>query len=171
MTDNRDVVVQHMEARQAGQDERVLVGNERVDIVLEGTGAGPFRVRKKDWEWVVDEPPDRGGDNAGPNPLAYFLSGAISCLLSHYMLCAIEEDVKIDALKVTARMRFNRAAEVSRITHVAYTVSLESPHDRAEVAALVTRAQELCYAHNTLLAAGVAMRTSVELNGEHLADL
>lgn len=168
----REAVARLMDKRRgADNGERALTGTERVDIELEGVGNGPFKVRKKDWEWVVDEPPERGGTDSAPNPLAYFLSGSISCLLSHYMLCAIEEDVDVSELRVMARMRYNRAAEVSRVTEVLYNVRIASEADREQISQMVSRAQDMCYAHNTLAAAGVNLVTDVELNGEHLAKL
>lgn len=174
MTDagvDREAVSELMARRREANEERKLTGTERIDIELEGVGNGPFRASKKDWEWIVDEPPERGGTDAAPNPLAYFLSGAVSCLLSHCMLSAIEEGVSIESVDVTARMRYNRAAEVSRITEAIYAVRVESEADPEALADLFRRAQAMCYAHNTLGAAGVALRTEVELNGKALVTL
>ncbi len=168
---DRTAVTRLMDDRRGASETRALTGTERVDIELEGVGNGPFKVRKKSWEWVVDEPPERGGTDSAPNPLAYFLSGSVSCLLSHYMLCAIEEGIEVSPLKVTARMRFNRAADVSRVTEVIYAIKLGSNADRARVLDLIQRAQAMCYAHNTLAAAGVSMVTDVTLNDEPLAKL
>lgn len=170
---DRDAVAQLMDKRRRSEPkgERALIGTERVDVELEGSGNGPFRVRKKDWQWIVDEPPERGGTDTAPNPLAYFLSGSISCLLSHYMLCAIEEGIEVEELKVTARMRYNRAADASRVTETIYSIRIVSGADRDRIAELVERAQGMCYAHNTLAAAGASLITDVELNGEHLVRL
>lgn len=168
----RDAVNELMANRRAANGtDRSLIGTERVDIALEGDGNGPFVVRKRDWEWVVDEPPERGGTDSGPNPLAYFLSGSISCLLSHYMLCAIEADVEVSNLKVTARMRYDRSAEISKVTEVIYKVTMSSDASRDEVSGMLERAQDMCYAHNTLAAAGVKLITDVELNGSALIKL
>jgi uncharacterized OsmC-like protein len=168
---DREAVSELMAKRRAASEERKLTGTERVDVKLEGVGNGPFRVSKKDWEWAVDEPAERGGTDSAPNPLAYFLSGAITCLLSHCMLTAIEDGVEIAGIDVTARMRYNRAADVSKVTEAIYTVRITSPAQPEALTDLLRRAQDMCYALNTLAAAGVALRTEVELNGEPLVTL
>jgi uncharacterized OsmC-like protein len=168
---DRDAVTRLMEGRRNPPDEQVAVGNERVDIELVGIGNGPFRVRKKGWEWTVDEPPERGGTDSAANPLAYFLSGAATCLLSHYMLYAISEDVAIDAIELLARMRFDRRVHGGRITEVIYDIEIGSSASGEAIQALAERAQDSCYAHNTLAAAGVALTANLRLNGQDLATL
>jgi uncharacterized OsmC-like protein len=168
---DRGAVSQLMRNREAPPDEEFVFGAERVTIELEGHGNGPFHVRKRDFAFVVDEPPDRGGTDSGPNPLAYFLAGAATCLCSHYMLNAIDDGVPIESLKVNARGHFNRAFYGGRFRDVIYDVRIESPADAATVKEMVQRAEEMCYAHNTLLAAGVKMTTNVKLNGAELVSL
>jgi len=168
---DREAVGALMRNRQAPPDEEFVFGAERVTIELEGHGNGPFNVRKRDFSFVVDEPPERGGTDAGPNPLAYFLAGAATCLCSHYMLNAINDGVHIDALKVNARGHFNRSFYGGRFRDVIYDVKIDSPADPATVKEMVERAEAMCYAHNTLLAAGVKMTTNVKLNGTELVTL
>jgi uncharacterized OsmC-like protein len=164
-------VMQLMEERRNPPSEDLTIGNERVDIELRGSGNGPFICRKKSWEWIVDEPPARGGRDTGANPLAYLISGAATCLLSHWMLYLIEAGAQVDGLKLRARMRFDRKIRGGKITQVIYDVSLASPGDREEILRLCELAQESCYAHNTLKAAGIPLTTSITLNGEPLATL
>ena len=167
---DRDAVMELLEGRRSGRPD-TSIGAERVDIELRGVGNGPYVCRKKGFEWVVDEPSERGGLDTGANPLAYFVSGAATCLLSHWMLCAIEDEVAVDELRLRARMRFDRRMPGGRITEVFYDVALSSKADPEALEALARRAQDACYAHNTLAAAGVTMTTKIELNGEPLATL
>lgn len=168
---DRVAVTRLLEGRRNPPSEQVAFGTERIDIELKGVGNGPFACRKKDWEWVVDEPPERGGQDTAPNPLAYFLSGSATCLLSHYMLCAISEGVPVEAIALTARMRFHRALSGGRITEVIYDLDLESAAPAERILGLAERAQDACYAHNTLRAASTALTTNLRLNGEPLATL
>ncbi len=70
-------------------------------------------------------------------------------------------------------MHFDRSMPGGRITEVFYDLSLRSDADAdAEtVEALARRAQDSCYAHNTLAAAKVTLTTKIELNGEPLTTL
>lgn len=171
-TVDREAVKALLDNRDSGDGEEGFVhGAERVTIELEGNGNGPFRVRKGDFEFVVDEPSERGGQDSAPNPLAYFLGGAATCLLSHYMLCAIDQGMEFDALKVTARGRFNRVLTGGSFQEIIYDVKIDTPHDAAEVAALAERAESMCYAHNTLVEGKVAMTTNVQVNGQLAATL
>lgn len=168
---DREAIGKLLHDRGAPPDEEFVFGAERVTIELEGEGNGPFRVRKRDFSFVVDEPAERGGTDAGPNPLAYFLAGAASCLLSHYMLNMINDEVPVEALTLTARGHFNRRLYGGRFRDVVYDVRIQSPAKPETVRALVERAEAMCYAHNTLLAAGVTMITNVKLNGSELVTL
>lgn len=167
---DRNAVVELLEGRRSGRPD-TSVGAERVDIELRGVGNGPYVCRKKGFEWTVDEPAERGGLDTGANPLAHFVSGAATCLLSHWMLCAIEEGIAVRDLRLRARMRFDRRLPGGRITEVVYDLSLRSDADAGTVEALARRAQESCYAHNTLAAAKVTLTTKIELNGEPLTTL
>jgi uncharacterized OsmC-like protein len=166
-----DAVRQLLRNRESPPSAEFSVGSERVDLELIGPGNGPVRVRKRDWEWLVDEPPERGGSDSSPNPLAYFLSGSASCLLSHYMLCAIAEELPVDSLTMTARMRFARKLYGGRVTSVVYDVRFESSADAETFRSFAQRAQAMCYAHNTLAAADVELLTNVHLNGEKIIEL
>lgn len=167
----REAVQELLRNRQESPSEEFVHGAERVTIELEGTGNGPFRVRKGAFEFVVDEPPDRGGEDTGPNPLAYFVGGAATCLLSHYMLCAIDRGVEIDSLKMAARGRFNRVSVGGAFQAIVYDIRIESKTPPAEIAALAEQAEAMCYAHNTLIAGNVAMTTNVHVNGQLVTTL
>ena len=159
------------EMRKAAEGDEPQVLNERVDVVLEGVGNGPFRVKKRDFEFVVDEPPARAGTDEGPNPLAFFLGGAGTCYLSHFMLIAIRENIGVDSLKLVARAHFDRRLVGGILKDVIYDLRLESEAAPSDVEAVAREAEKACYAHNTLVSAGVELTTTVSLNGEALVTL
>src|SRR5690348_11688106 len=97
-------------------------------------------VRKRSFTYLVDEPPQRGGQDTGPNPLAFFLGGAATCLLSHYMLVAIAEGVEFSSVKLTALGHYNRVLVGGAFRDITYDIRLESEHDASEVVALAEKA-------------------------------
>lgn len=160
-----------LDLRAQAELEGGVVLNERVDIRLEGNGNGPFHVAKGDFNYVVDEPAIRAGRDTAPNPLAYFLGGAATCYLSHFMMQAISREMLIDALEMTARGRFDRRAVGGHLQRVVYELRIETsarPDDVTEVAA---SAEKMCYAHNTLVKADVEIETRVILNGDEIVVL
>ena len=52
-----------------------------------------------------------------------------------------------------------------------YDIKVASPASPEALKALAERAQDSCYAHNTLAAAGVTLTTKIEANGKKLATL
>lgn len=157
--------------RRSAPDDEFVFGAERVTLELEGNGNGPFRAKKRDFEWVIDEPNERGGQDTGANPLAYLLSGAASCLLSHYMLLIIGEEISISDLRLNARASYNRVLEGGAFRTVDYDIKLNSEESHEVLRDLAERAEVMCYAHNTLVNAGVSLRTKLFVNGELVATL
>jgi len=168
---DRDSVAQLLRNRDRAPDEEFVHGAERVTIERTGPGNGPFTVRKRTFEYVVDEPAERGGQDTGPNPLAFFLGGAATCLLSHYMLIAIAEGIEFSSVKVAALGHFNRVSVGGAFRDITYDIRLESEHDAKEIVALAEKAEAMCYAHNTLVNGGVAMTTNVYVNGDLVKSL
>jgi uncharacterized OsmC-like protein len=161
---DRQAVQQLLVNRAEAPDETFVFGAQRVTLELEGPGNGPFRAQQGSFSWIVDEPVERGGQNTGPNPLAYFLSGTAACLLSHYMLNAISEAMTVASLRLIARGHYNRVLEGGRFRDIVYDVHIETGASPDAVRRLAERAEAQCYAHNTLVAAGVSMTTNVHVN-------
>jgi uncharacterized OsmC-like protein len=155
-----------IKTRQGASEE--ILGTERVDIKhLEDM---KFRVKKTDFEFTVDEPPDRGGTNAGPNPLGYFLAGAATCLMMQYVRLATAKGIPIEQFDMTARGHFQRRIR-GTFTEMIYDIKIQSPRDDSTIIALSREAEDMCYAHQTLLNGGVKMTTNVSLNGKQLVTL
>lgn len=155
----------------ATAEGRSAHGAEPVDLELIGEGNGPWRIRKGGFEFVADEPAQRGGSDAGPNPLAYFLGGAASCFLSHLMLSSIQAGVVHDAVAMSARGYFDRRLSGGSFTRLVYSLQLEGPASTDAVTSVVREAEKACYAHNTLVRAGIELTIDVVLAGETVLRL
>ncbi len=164
----RKIIAEGLEKRRQGSDEKYLTGTERVDIKY--LGDLRFQVKKLNFQFPVDEPPDRGGNDTGPNPLAYFLAGAASCLTMQYARLATAKDIHVNGLELTARAHYSRRIRGS-FTDIIYDVKIQSKEDHAKIIDLAKGAEEMCFAHQTLLKAGIKMTTTIHLNGQQIATL
>jgi len=156
---------EHVKMRNEASDKEFLFGAERVDVKL--IKHLKFEARKRHFTFTIDEPPKRGGTDGGPNPLAYFIAGAASCLLNQYAVLAIARDIPIPDLEVTARGHFDRSLGGS-FNEVIYDLRLSSKAPDEAILNLSTEAERMCYAHNTLKKAGVRMVTNLFLNGKQI---
>lgn len=153
----------HIRKRHEASDKEFLFGSERVDLKL--VSHLTVEAKKRGFTFLVDEPEERGGRDQGPNPLAYFLAGAASCLMNQYATDAIYRGVKLDNIELTARGHFDRRLGGS-FKEIIYDLKLTSTSPKEAIVSLVKEAEEMCYAHNTLKKAGVRMTTNVYLNGK-----
>ncbi|MBA2769008.1 MAG: OsmC family protein [Sporichthyaceae bacterium] len=144
---------------------------DRVVVDWIGPGTGPFQVRKRDFVFMVDEPVERGGTGTAPNPLAYFLAGAASCLANHYVSLAIAEGVLLRGLRVAALGHFDRVLIGGAFRDIGYDVSIETDETVDRIRDLVARADGMCFASNTLANAGVILTTRLVVNGAVTATL
>jgi putative redox protein len=161
------IVKEHIRKRSEASDEKFLFGAERVDLRrLEHL---KFEVRKGGFKFLVDEPEERGGTDQGPNPLAYFIAGAASCLLTQYATLAIAKDIDLTGLELSARGHFDRRMS-GAFEEVIYDVRLNSGASAQAILDLAREAERMCYAHNTLKRAGVKMATNLSLNGKQLGQ-
>lgn len=160
-------IKEHVRKRHEADDEGFLFGSERVD--LRRVDRLKLEVRKRSFKFVVDEPLERGGTDQGPNPLAYFVAGAASCLMNQYLTDAVYRGVKLDSLELAARGHFDRRIG-GAFSEIIYDLRLTSPATKDEILRLSKEAEEMCYAHNTLKKAGVKMVTNLFLNGEPLVS-
>ena len=163
--------VRSLLALRRGDVTEDLVFTERVDIRLDGHANGPFVVGKRAMTFVVDEPPERAGRDTAPNPLAFFLGGAATCYLSHFMMLALEAGAPIDELTTSVRGRFDRRAIGGHLQRVVYDVAVSSPAEGPAIEEVARTAEKMCFAHNTLVKAGVDIMTRVVLNGGTLVEL
>ena len=161
-----DIIREHVKKRHEANDEVFLFGSERVD--LRRVDHLTLEARKRDFRFTVDEPEERGGKDRGPNPLAYFISGAASCLVNQFLTDAIFREVKLENVELSARGHFDRRLG-GAFTEIIYDVRLTSPASREAIVSLAEEAENMCYAHQTLKKAGVKMTTNIFLNGKQIA--
>jgi uncharacterized OsmC-like protein len=168
-TDVRTAVVADFDSRRAAG--RGNLAADRVVVDWIGPGTGPFRVRKRDFEFTVDEPLERGGADTAPNPLAFFLAGAASCLANHYVSLAIYDGLALTGLGIAAVGHFDRVLVGGAFRDITYDVRIETadPFDGADD--LAQRADGMCFASNTLVNAGVLLTSRVRVNGTVVATL
>lgn len=159
------VIIEHVRKRHEADDEEFLFGSDRVD--LKRVDHLTMVASKRDFTFTVDEPPERGGKDKGPNPLAYFIAGAASCLMNQYLTDSVFRGVEIRDLEMTARGHFDRRIGGS-FSDIVYDLRLSSSSSAEDILSLAKEAETMCYAHNTLKKAGVKMTTNVFLNGRKI---
>ncbi|MGI0080024.1 MAG: OsmC-related (seleno)protein [Nitrososphaerales archaeon] len=115
----------------------------------------------------VDEPPQRGGTNAGPSPLHYFLLGAASCFLTQMARVAIIKEMKIDSMEITARAHADRAKS-RRFIDMIYDIRATGTETKDKTIELLHQAEEMCFVHNTLKSV-IPMTSNLSLNGTQIA--
>jgi putative redox protein len=118
------------------------------------------------FELYVDEPQDRGGNDKGPSPITYFLTGVATCLLNQFVRLAITREIPISVSSMTVKGVFERTVgggfkEIVNEIHIEGDISLEGLEE------LAVGAEGYCYIHNTLSKA-VLMTTELYLNGDHV---
>ena len=158
-----DTIKEHVRKRHEADDEEFLFGAERVD--LRRVDHLKLEARKRQFAFYVDEPAERGGTDQGPNPLAYFIAGAASCLINQFLTDAIYRGVSLESVELAARGHFDRRMG-GAFKEITYDLKLSSPSPKAKILSLAKEAEEMCYAHQTLKKAGVKLTTNIVLNGK-----
>jgi len=140
------------------------VGTFRADI--KNVEHVRHEAKVRDWTFVVDEPPERGGTNKGLNPLGYFVLGAVSCFMSQLSKAAIVQDMKIDDMEITARAHTDMVNRV--FTDAIYDIRLTGGETPENATKLMHEAEERCFVHQTLKKA-VKITDNLYLNGTLVA--
>jgi len=161
-----ETVKEHVRKRHEADDGAFLFGSERVD--LRRVDHLKVEARNRHFTFYVDEPAERGGTDQGPNPLAYFIAGAASCLINQFLTDAIYRGVELGTVELSARGHFDRRMG-GAFEEIIYDLKLESPSSKKDILALAEEAEKMCYAHQTLKKAGVKMTTNIILNGNPIS--
>jgi len=157
-----ETIREHVRKRHEANDEKFLFGAERVN--LRRVEHLKVEVKKRHFTFYVDEPVERGGTDQGPNPLAYFIAGAASCLINQFLTDAIYRGITLEDVEMAARGHFDRRMG-GAFKEIVYDLRLTSPSSKEDILSLAREAEEMCYAHQTLKKAGVKMTTNLFLNG------
>jgi len=158
------VVKDYLHKRSAASDKEFLFATERIDMKI--VHQLTFEAHRRQFSFFIDEPPERGGRDAGLNPLAYFIAGAASCLLNQYGMLAMGRDIPLQGT-LSAKATFERKMGGS-FNEIEYDIRLESTASEGEIRKLANDALSMCYANNTMRRAGVRIAMDVSLNGKPL---
>lgn len=149
-------------------DRRALgepkIGTQRINVEL--VEQLRFLASFGRFSFTIDEPPERGGTDAGLPPLAHFVAGAVSCLMTQYAKLAIAKDISLTSMKAVARGHFDRRIG-GAFKDMLYEIAIESPASDDAIKEIAREAESMCFAHNTLKSA-IRMQTNLTLNGKHL---
>ena len=156
------VVKDYLQKRSQATDQEFLLATERADMKI--VSGLKFEAHRRQFTFYVDEPPERGGTDAGPSPLAYFIGGAASCLLNQYAMLAMGRNIRLRGT-LSAKANFDRRLGGS-FEAIEYEIKLESTASMDEISRISKEALGMCYANNTLRRAGVSITANVSLNGK-----
>lgn len=124
-----------------------MARERRLSAVVEARWEADFRadIAVRDFQFVADEPPRSGGEDAGAMPTEYLLVALASCYAMALAHVARRDDVRLGPLRVRAVATYDGPAFSAIDLEVVFE---QGPPD--EVEDLVARASRLCYVSNTL---------------------
>src|SRR5262249_39148336 len=94
-----------------------------------------------------------------------------SCLANHYASVAIADEIPVKSLRIAALAHFDRVLVGGAFRDVTYDVRIDSDEPEERIRALAERAEEMCFASNTLSNAGALLTTKVPVKGTLIAPL
>jgi uncharacterized OsmC-like protein len=167
MDDRRQLIVEGIRKREEHRDPATMRGLDRIEVtVLEGLSYEATSPLEPDGRMRIGEPVERGGDGSGASPLSHFLTGVGSCLLNQFIRCSIAQDLPLRFLGASVRGEFRRESG-GRFVRIDCEIRADGSIDMGAADSLVTRAERLCYVHQTLVPA-VEMTTRLVLDGREL---
>lgn len=108
-------------------------------------------VSTRDFEFVVDEPPALGGEDAGPNPVEYLLGAWAGCLNVVTHLVAAERDIEIDGVEIDLegdldprKLLEDDDSVRAGYSEIRVTIAIESEADPVTVASLADEIEDRC---------------------------
>lgn len=72
----------------------------KYSIKAENEGYAKTRVKARNFEFIIDEPKNAGGEDAGPTPVEYLIGALAGCLGVVCNKVAKEMDIKINSLNI-----------------------------------------------------------------------
>ncbi|MEP4380157.1 MAG: OsmC family protein [Alphaproteobacteria bacterium] len=154
---------------QDGPDKAaVQVGDEkRFGIVFECDAAAAGKMRtdmhvrvlepeQETWEFATDEGPFQGGDGTAPPPLAFFMAGLASCLITQIRNFSRRLRVDLDSLSLHTRCEWEgrmKGREPYRSAPVSFEIDIDisSPAARDEILQLVRAGIGGCFIEQTIM--------------------
>jgi uncharacterized OsmC-like protein len=102
-------------------------------------------VSARQFEFVVDEPPESGGLDTGPMPTEYLLGALAACYSIALAWVARKRDIALAPFTVDVHGTYDGPS----VTRVEIVVHLDAPAPD-EIDTLLERAGKVCYVSNTL---------------------
>ena len=114
-------------------------------------GSLPVDIRAREFEWLGDEPEDKGGTDGSPTPYEQLLGSLASCTAITLRLYADYKGIELDGVDVEAEFARVPASPPStaRIEQIITRVTLHGRFDEAQRKRLAQIA-ERCPVHKTL---------------------
>lgn len=119
-----------------------------------------LEVRTDHHAWVVDEPPELGGDGLGPNPFDLFVASLAACMAVTLYYHASEAGLAFERIWVRADGEWRGKGDGRRY-HVAVTVRVRGDLSREELERLAELAERCPVTR--LLGERCAVETDFEL--------
>lgn len=87
-------------------------------VSVTGTSESPTKlaVTVRDFSFVIDEPANFGGTDAGPNPVEYLLASLAGCMNVVIQMIAKERGVEVRALRLTVKGELDPARLLAQPT-------------------------------------------------------
>lgn len=146
----------------------VQVGDEkRFEIVFECDAVASGKMRtdmqvhvlkpeQETWEFATDEGPFQGGDGTAPPPLAFFMAGLASCLITQVRNFSKRLRVDLDSLTLHTRCVWEgrmKGREPYRSAPVSFEIDIDvsSSATQEEVLQLVRAGIAGCFIEQTIM--------------------
>ena len=102
-------------------------------------------LRAGQHEWMLDEPPELGGNGAAPDPITSFLGSLCGCLLMSLEITARARKVQLDGVSVSAKSNIKGFVKTIDVDLIVRSAAPEET-----VLAVVDRAEKGCYVRGLL---------------------
>lgn len=159
-----EIAVNHLLTGRSGSIGTIRVDAEQVEQLRYEVKPYPHAHHRL----IVDEPNERGGTDAGPSPLQFFLTGALTCLLTQTIKLLLAREHAIETISGTLRGYVHHRID-GGFTNLIYDVHLTGEASQDALQTLAADAERYCYIHNTLRNA-VPITLRLHLNGHQVAE-
>lgn len=131
--------------------------NKTVSVSATMENSFQIQVQAGNHSILIDQPKNAGGQDAGPNPLEYFLASVAGCIASIARIVAIQEKINLQGIKIDIDGQMNSAgllgkATEDRVGFQQFTVKadIEADMNDGEKQAFLDRVCARCPVHDNI---------------------